>query len=736
MVDLLLDLETKSEVPIKDGTWVYAAGAEILLLAYAIDDGDVHVWDRASGEVIPKELELALGDPDVTITAHNASFDRTVMLFCSDALVRAAAQDVYRWRCTMAQAYAHGLPGSLDALGRVLRIAADKQKLKTGKELMRLFCIPPAKNLKRGWATRETHPVEWEEFKEYAGQDIVTMREARRLMPIWNYKGAELALWHLDQQINARGVCMDTDLAEAAVRATDIAQAELAARTQELTGDEVRAATQRDALLKHLLASYGVDLPDLQSATLERRIDDPNLPDAVRELLAIRLQASSTSVAKYKKLLRGTSEDGRLRGTLQFCGAARTGRWAGRLVQLQNLPRPTLLQSLIDAGIIAAKTGDGSGLPLVVDSVMQWAASALRGFIIAPPGKKLVVCDLSNIEGRVAAWLAGETWKLQAFRDFDAGTGHDLYKLAYARAFDVDPGSVTKDQRQIGKVMELMLQYGGGVGAFITGAATYGIDLDAMAEAAWPTLPQDVIDEASSFLDWLYEKSATAYEKKLLKLEAAALSGEISSEQFNTKMAALDEALAAARLKANHGLKEKTFIVCDSLKRLWRGAQPAISSYWKELENMVKAAINTPGVTFPARKLKVRVDGAWLRIGLPSGRAMCFPNPEVDGEGRISYMGIDQYTRAWQRISTYGGKLLEGPTQAVARDQLAYPMELAEMEGYDIVTHMHDELVTEAPDDPAFNAESLAAIMCAQFPWNEGLPLSAAGFETSRYYKG
>lgn len=743
MIECNIDLETRSPVPIKNGTWVYAAQATILLIAYRIGEGQVQVWDRASGEIIPEDLHAALTNPDVVLWAHNAAFDRTVMLFCDDPVIRQAAEAIYRWRCSMAQAYAHGLPGALEKLGDVLRIDTDKRKLKTGKDLMRLFCIPPPKNSTRGWATPDSHPKEWEEFRRYAGQDIVVMCEARRLMPKWNYKDKELALWHLDQIINARGVCVDVELAEGAVRATEKEQAVLAARTQEMTEGEVQAATQRDALLKYLLASHGVDLPDMQASTLERRIDDPSLPDGVRELLAIRLQASSTSVAKYRKLLAGMNADGRLRGTLQFCGAARTGRWAGRLVQLQNLPRPTMNQSQIELGIKALKTDCAD---LIFDNVMQLCASAVRGFIVAPPGRKLVVCDLANIEGRVAAWLAGEDWKLQAFRDYDTILGYDekgepirkgpdMYRLAYARAFAIDHTEVTKSMRQIGKVMELMLQYQGGVGAFLTGAATYGIDLDQMAEAAWPTLPEDVIEESADFMRWLYEKAEAKAQKKAAQVDFADAGDLLTPEEIRVEYAKIEEELEAAKLKVRHGLSERTFIVCDSLKRLWRRAHPAISSFWKELEDKAKQAIATPGVTFTCRRLKFRRDGAWLRLGLPSGRVMCFPDPEVDKDGKITYMGIGQYSRAWERISTYGGKLLEGPSQAVARDQLAHPMPEIEAQGYAIGTHMHDELVTETPDDPKFNADHLGALMCADLGWNAGLPLAAAGFETDDRYR-
>ncbi len=411
-----------------------------MLFAWAINDGPVNVWDITAGGGISHGLYEAIADPETLLYFHNSHFDRTVLRYAMPRL----APPVERWRDTMVQALAHGLPGSLGTL-RILGVPQDKAKDKEGKALIQLFCKPRPKNSKLRRATSKTHPEEWRRFVAYAGLDIEAMREVYKRLPKWNYQGTELALWHRDQQINDRGVCMDMQLARAAIEAVDQEQKRLAKRTQEMTDGEVQAATQRDALIKHIVESYGVELPDMQRSTLERRIADPDLPSAVKELLAIRLQASTTSTSKYKALMKGVSHDGRLRGTLQFCGASRTGRWAGRLFQPQNLPRPSLKQEQIDEGIEALKAGCAD---LLFDNIMELTSSALRGCIIAPTGKKLVVSDLSNIEGRMLSWLAGEEWKLNAFREYDAGTGPDLYKLAYAKAFDIAPDDVDKRMRR------------------------------------------------------------------------------------------------------------------------------------------------------------------------------------------------------------------------------------------------------------------------------------------------
>lgn len=406
-------------------------------------------------------------------------------------------------------------------------------------------------------------------------------------------------------------------------------------------------------------------------------------------------------------------------------------------------------------------------------NVMEVAASAMRGCIIALKGKKLVVADLSNIEGRVQAWLAGEQWKLQAFRDFDtvrgqdgkwytgpefyelvlAGRapllernakgepirkGHDLYKLSYAKSFGIKPEDVNSDQRQKGKVQELALGYQGGVGAFVTFALNYNIDLEQMAADAWDTLPPDLVDEAESFLSWLHAKVWDASEKRIKK-------GADRQEEANRVKKELDA--------AQYGLSREVFIVCDVFKRAWRLAHPKIASIWKELGDAVIMATNCPGQTYTVGVLKIRRDGAWLRIRLPSGGFLCYPSPrvgtgrrvkELDGEeedeetavkGQWSYMGLNQYSHKWTRIKSYGGKIFENICQAVARDVMAYNMPDVEAAGYEIILTVHDELLTEALDNYRFRPDYLAALLAASKDWSKGLPLAAAGFEDHSYHK-
>lgn len=684
---LFVDLETYSPVPIKNGTHAYAEQAEILLFAWAFDDETVSVWDPTAGEPMPERLRCGLGDPTIELWALNSVFDRTILRYCLPGVV---AGGVSRWRDTMIQALAHSLPGSLGKLCEALKIPQDEAKDKDGKRLIMLFCKPQPKNRKIRRATRDTHPEDWQRFKVYAGRDIDAMRAIKRILPAWNYNGFELDLWHLDQEINDRGFCVDVELATAAVTAVNEQQKRLAEQTQALTDQEVQAATQRDAMLQHIAKCYDVQLPDMQKSTLQAAIADPDLPDIVRELLTIRLQACTTSTSKYKALLKSVSADGRLRNTLQFCGANRTGRWSGRIFQPQNLPRPTLKQPAIDFGIDCLKSGVAFEL---CDDVMQLTSAAVRACIKAPTGKKLVVSDLSNIEGRVLAWLAGEAWKIKAFKDIDAGIGHDMYKQAYSKSFSVDAGDVTKSQRQIGKVQELALGYEGGVGAFIAFSLVYRIDLEAMAEAALPGIPQHIRNDALKAYEWASSKNKT------------------------------------------YGLSKRAYVVCDAFKRLWRQAHPATSSFWHEIENVVRRAIENPDKTFVCRRVKIRRSGTWLRILLPSGRYLCYPGICLDDRSKISYMGVNPYTRKWQRLHTYGGKIVENITQATARDILAHNLPTIEKAGYSIVLTVHDEVITETPDTPNYTEENLSAMLATNPPWADGLPLAAGGFEAPYYRK-
>ncbi len=660
---LYLDLETYCETPIKDGTYRYAETAEIMVAAWATDDEPIEIEDLTDAALITADRPRYIKAIDKAlllkekIVIHNSMFDRAVLRENGITIEPDRIHD------TMVQAYCHGLPGALGVLCDILKVPVDQAKDKIGKELIQLFCKPRPKNSKVRRATRTTHPTEWARFLEYAGLDISAMRAVYKKLPRWNYPdGIDYQRWVLDQKINDRGFAVDVELAEAAVRATDIEKKRLTQRTIDLTDDEVQSTNQRDALLRHILDQYGVDLPDLKKDTLERRLTDEELPWPVRELIAIRLQASTTSTSKYKAVVKAANRHGRLSGTLQFSGAQRTGRWAGRTFQPQNLPRPDkdMPPPTIETAIAAFKAGVED---LVLPEIMRSASNTIRGLLVAPTDRKLVVSDLSNIEGRMLAWLAGEEWKLQAFRDFDKGIGHDLYVMAYAKSFGVDPEVVLADKkaggikRQIGKVQELALGYQGAVGAFASMAAIYGVNLQ---------------------------------ESQVLKIV-----------------------------------------------RAWRTAHPETTSFWTELEKAVRIAINISGRVVNCRKVRVCRTGAWLRIILPSGRAICYPSPRIEDE-KITYMGMSPYSKRWTRLKTYGGKLVENVTQACAAEVLKTNMVQVEEAGYEIVLSVHDELITETPNvsgNKKWTAAELSDLLATVPAWAPGLPLAAGGFEASRYRK-
>lgn len=701
MTILWFDCETYSEVDLKKhGTHVYAAhpSTEITVAQWAIDDGEPVVLDCTAikvGDYRMDYLSVYLRDPAVEVRAHNSHFDRTLLRHCWDIDV-----PVERWYDTMVQAYAHSLPGGLDKLCQALGLPVDLAKDKRGAQLIQLFCKPRPANSKLRRATDATHPDEWAEFLEYSRQDIISMREVSRRLPKWNYNTdtevgkRELALWHLDQKINDRGFAVDTVLARAAIAATDVEKARLKTEVRAATQNAVSSPSKRDEMLAFILAEHGVDLPDMKADTLRRRMEDPDLPDPVRLLIGIRLEATKTSTAKYQALVNASSEDCRLRNSLQFGGANRTNRWSGRIFQPQNLPRPEgwFTGEEQELAVEALKAGFATE---IYSDVMRLTSNAIRGVIVAPPGKKLVVADLANIEGRMLAWLAGEDWKLAAFRRYDAGTGPDLYNVAYGRSFNVDPAGISKAQRQIGKVQELALGYEGGVAAFLTFAAVYRMDLDQLTDAVHSTAPREALAQGYAIYEWTLKKKRSTF-----------------------------------------GLSKETFVACEVLKASWRNAHPMVVLLWSAAKDAVQAAVLNPGLTFDIGKhLRARVDGAWLRIRLPSGRYLCYLNPKVDDSGQITYTGVNPYTRQWGRVKTYGGKLIENATQAAARDVLAANMPAVEEHGFEIALTVHDELITEAKDRDLWNNHRLAALMSRVPEWAEGLPLAAAGFEAYRYRK-
>lgn len=705
MTLLFLDIESYSETPITSGTYRYAQNAEVMLVTWAVDDEEVNCWDVTVNKALSKNLYQVMMDQKTTIVIHNSNFDRTVL---DKALgIKISPNRIHD---TMVQALEHGLPGALGTLCDIFGIQSDKAKDKDGRRLINLFCKPLAANRELRRATRLTHPADWQKFIDYAKTDIKAMRELYKKMPNWNYKGFERDLWILDQTINDRGFLVDVEFAEKAIDLVATTQKELSRKTAEATNGEVGSTNQRNELLAYILKEYNVELPDMQASTVERRLNDPELPDGVKELLLLRAQASTSSTAKYKKLLACVSKDDRIRGTQQFCGASRTARIGHRNFQPGNMPRPQYKNKELELFIEATKADCAD---LIFKDIMKYTSSAIRGCIISSKDKKLIVSDLSNIEGRIAAWLANEEWKLEAFKKYDTfqldtngekipdpkkkgeflREGPDLYKLAYAKAFGKEPEDVTGEERQIGKTLELSMGYAGGVGAFLTFAAAFNMDLDSMTEKMLTIMPSKTRKEASDFHDWLIKQKSSTY-----------------------------------------GLKRDTFIFCDCLKRLWRETHPNIVSMWYEIEQAIVDAVLSPGKTFVAGKVSVTKNGNWLRIILPSGRSMCYPAMKLENN-KLHFKGVNQYSKKWDKIGTYFGKIYENICQSIARDVMFHAMPNVEKANYKVLLSIHDELVTEAPDTDEYSAEGLSELLSTNPDWAPTLPLAAGGFTCYRYRK-
>lgn len=724
--NLFLDTETFSACDLKKcGSYAYAEhpSTEIMITTFAIDDGPVMEWDVTADPRMPRVLRRALREvckqntKSRIVMQNGLLFDRLLMRHCWG--IEIPVKNIID---TMICAYRLSLPGSLDALCRVLEISEKLAKDKAGKALIQRFCKPTPKNYKIRRYTRETHPEEWRRFLKYARSDISSMREVFYTLPTWGDTEKENEILAIDQAINDRGFYVDTVLAESAVAAVkqhklDLQREAMAKYGGSLTGKDFLP------ILRDLAPAF--DIPNAQKATLGDLLDDEDLPDAARALIEMRLGAASTASTKYDPLLRGLSSDGRRRGCLQYGGAKRTLRWAGKGFQPQNLARGHYEGEDLDYGIRCLKR---NRITKAFD-IAKLTATTVRGCIIAAPGCKLVVADYSNVEGRGLAWISGEEATLNVFR---AGT--DLYKTLAATVFCVSYDDVSKDQRQIAKAMILGLGYGGGVAAFLTFAKNLGLDLDRLAH-----------DLAGTFPDHIWK--------------AARRGWEFARIQEKNKRAPKGKKAE----RPSYDLPKKVWLTCDALKRMYREANPNIVNFWSELEAAALSAIRNPGRSFWAgarvrengdkavkftRTVKNGNPGWWLKVELPSGRILSYPGiglsvekeededtGEIRTRTRIKYQGENQTTRQWGWQYTYGGKLAENIVQALCRDLLAWSMPGVEAAGYKIILSVHDELLTEVPDTPEYTVKELERLMCVLPAWAKDFPLSAEGWEGKRYKK-
>lgn len=652
MRHLNIDIETFSSNDIGAGVYKYVEAEDfsILLFAYTYDFGQVEVVDLAQGETIPDEVIADLQNPDVIKHAYNAQFEIT-------CLNKAGyVTPLRQWHCTMIHGAYLGYPMGLAKLGVALGLPQDKLKDKAGKALIRYFSIPCNPTKSNGGRTRNLphhEPEKWRTYVEYNRQDVVTEMECYKRLASFPVPDETWNDWYIDIEINNRGVLIDHEMVIGALCIDEENTNILTKEAQEITRLANPNSTQ--ALLNWINTNTGANLPNLTKDTVDSALKS-DINQVAKRVLMLRKKLAKSSVSKYVKMEESWGSDYRLRGVLQFYGANRTGRWAGRLIQVQNLPRNYI--ETLDVARSLVTHRNRVGLELLYGDVADTLSQLIRTAIIAPEGKTLCVADFSAIEARVIAWLSGEQWRQQVF----AHDG-DIYCASASSMFGVPVVKHGENGhlRQKGKVAELALGYQGGVNA----------------------------------------------------LKA---------------MGALDMGLAEEEL--------------PDIVRLWREASPRIRDLWYQVENAAVYTVTTGnpmgldhGIIF-----RLEIDPIYgyryMTIELPSGRKLFYPGAYIKenqfGKDAVHFKA--QFNNAWVDDSTYGGKLVENITQAVARDCLAVTLRRLTMAGYPITMHIHDEAVMEIPsEDKEKTLDKVNALFGAPIPWAEGLHLSAAGF-TSDYY--
>lgn len=639
-----IDIETFSSAPLpKCGVYRYvdAPDFEILLLSYAFDDGPVITIDLACGEKLPIEVAAALDNPTVIKAAYNAQFERVCL-----SRYLGHWLDPHQWRCTAVMASYLTLPARLADVAVALKLT--QQKMEEGKELIRYFSVPCKPTKTNGGRTRNLPvdaPDKWAVYKQYNAQDVETERAVRKALEAWPLPEHEWELYALDQIINDRGVRVDRKLVKNAM-AVDAAFSEAACqRAKELTGLENPGSV---AQLKAWLADQEMPMESLAKKIVQEKAAQAE--GIVAELLNLRLELSKTSVKKYEAIARTVCRDGRVRGLLQFGGASRTFRWAGRSVQIQNLPQNHLPDLSLAREIV--KTGDEEQLELLFGSVPNTLSELIRTAFIPRDGCRFIVADFSAIEARVLAWLAGEEWVLDEFR----GKGK-IYEATASRMFHIPQETIIKgnpnyEYRQKGKQATLSCGYGGGVGAL------------------------------------------------------KAMGAKMPEEEM------------------------------QPLVDAWRAANPNIVAFWGALDCAARKVILSKTSTHVGKVTLYWKDDKML-VRLPSGRNLCYQSPHF-AENRFGSDAIGYYApnAAGQMVEqeTFGGKLAENITQAIARDILAHAMLNLEAAGYPIVFHIHDEAVMEAPIGKG-STEDACRIMAIQPEWAKDLPLRADGDEMPYYQK-
>ena len=666
---LSIDLETYSEVNIgKAGAYRYILDPsfEILLFAYSLDGMPVERIDVASGQVIPLWLKSAIKNPLYIKHAYNAAFE----WFALSKYLGLLPPD--QWRDTMLHALYCGYPASLDAAGKAMGLPEDKKKLATGKALIRYFCVPCKPSNANGNRTRNLprhDPAKWALFKEYNGQDVVTEMEIERRLSAFPVPTFVQKQWETDLLMNARGVAADMEMVSGALVIGATVKSQLMAEARQLSGlDNPNSIKQLAQWLTDATDS-DAEITSVTKETVATMLKQPQ-PANVQRMLEIRQELGKTSTKKYDALETCIADDGRVRGLLQFYGANRTGRWAGRLVQVQNLPR-TYTHPLPPARQLV-KDRNIAGLRMIYGSINDTLSQLIRTAFVATPGNVLIDADFSAIEARVISWLAGQEWRLEVFR-----THGKIYEASASQMFHVPIEKIKKGNpeyalRQRGKVAELALGYQGGVSAM-------------------------------------------------------------------------------RRMDTGHNLDDLSDDEVKGIVDRWRETNSMIRDLWNIVDSAAVTVITNGGaqtirsettdaVITLACELDVITGTRYMTILLPSGRKLYYPSPEIGvnrwGNPSVSYMGQNQTTKRWERVETYGGKLVENIVQAIARDCLAIAIENLEAQGLHVVFHIHDEVVIDTPAwaDNDTMLDTVTKIMTKPIPWAQALPLNADGW-VDKFFK-
>lgn len=642
MKRISIDLETYSSVDLgKSGVYKYAESEdfEILLFAYSLNDEKVQVIDLASGDIIPEEILSALSDESIEKWAFNANFERVCLSRFLGKRLKPQG-----WHCTMIWAAYLGLPLSLEKVGEVLKL--DKQKMNEGKALIRYFSIPCKPTKTNGMRTRNLphHDLEkWSTFKEYNQRDVETEMAIKKKLSAFPMPQSEWENYWIDQNINDRGILIDEVLVDSAIKFDEILRDKNMDIAIGLTGLENPNSPLQ---LKEWLNKKGLEIDSLAKKDVESALK--NAEGDIKEVLELRQELSKSSVRKYDAMKNVKGKDNRARGLIQFYGANRTGRYSGRLIQVQNLRRNNLKDLELARSLV--KNRDYETMEILYESPSDILSQLIRTAFIPKEGTRFIISDFSAIEARVLAWLAGEQWVLDAFEN-----GEDIYCRTASRMFGVpiEKHGINGHLRQKGKIATLACGYQGALGAL---KAMGGIEMG-LSE-----------DELQSIVD------------------------------------------------------------------SWREANPNIVSLWWDIDSVVKRVVKTR-TKEEYKNLVISYEKGILFIELPSKRSLAYPKAKIGtnrfGGESIVYEGIVVGNK-WDKIESYGGKFVENIVQAIARDILAEAMMRLEKKGFNIVMHIHDEVVIESDSS---SIEEINEIMSLVPSWAHGLILDADGFESEFYKK-